>query len=329
MSDRRRVVVADPMTAEFKKRWMEDLDGLPVDLVLLEDPSPGAFRDAVADADILITRNREIDRETVEQAGPSVRMLIKLSRWSVGIDMDACSKRGIQVIHVPQLACITVAEHAMTLMLMCARDMIRSHLGVIAGGYRDCGMSPEVTSERSFAFKWMPVQTGEVYGKVLGIVGFGEIGKELAARAKGFGMRILYFDQQEAPEEIEAELGAQYEDLDALLVSSDFISLHIPHTPATEKLINADLFRRMKPTAFLLNACRGGVVDEEAMVDALKTGRIAGAGLDVFVEEPLPYDHPLTQLENVVLTPHIGGGSGTGRADQKRRLRELISKVSP
>jgi D-3-phosphoglycerate dehydrogenase / 2-oxoglutarate reductase len=328
MSDEKRVLVADPMTAEFQKRWMEDLDGLPVKLVLLEDPSPEAFRDAVSDAAILITRNREIDAEVLEQAGPSLRMVIKLSRWSVGIDMDACSKRGIQVIHVPQLGCITVAEHAMTLLLMCARDMIRSHLGVISGAYRDHGLTPKATSERSFAFKWIPVNPLEAYGKSLGIVGFGEIGKELAARAKAFGMQVLYFDQQEAPEEIEAELGAQYEELDALLASSDFISLHIPHTPATDKLIDADRFRLMKPTAFLLNACRGGVIDEEAMVDALKTGRIAGAGLDVFIEEPLPLDHPLTQLENVVLTPHIGGGSGTGRADQKRRLQELISKAA-
>jgi len=327
MSDKKRVVVADPVTPEFKKRWTEDLDGLDIDLILLEDPSPEALSSAVSGADILITRNRPIDDTVLEQAGSSLRLLIKLSRWPIGIDTDACAKRGVQVAHVPQLGCITVAEHAMTFLLMCARDMIRSHLGVASGAYREHGLTPEVTSERSFAFKWLPVKPFEPYGKTLGIVGFGEIGKELAARAKAFGMDIRYFDQRKAPEAIEKELGAQYAELDTLLAASDFISLHIPHTPKTEKLINAERFRLMKPTAFLLNACRGGVIDEDAMVEALRSGEIAGAGLDVFVEEPLPYDHPLATLENVVLSPHIGGGAGTGRADQRSQVHGLIKNL--
>ena len=308
----RRVVVADAVSPEFERRWREDLEGLPIDLVLINDTSDEALKAAVAGASVVITRNRPIDEGVLDAAGAQLSLLIKLGRWAIGVDTEACAKRDVQVETVPQLGCITVAEHAMTFLLMCARDMIRSHLGVVAGAYRDHGLTPEVTSERSFAFKWLPVTPREPYGQTLGIVGFGEIGKELAARAHAFGMRILYFDQRTAPQELERELGAEYADLDDLLAEADFVSLHIPHTPQTEKLINAERFKRMKPTAYLLNACRGGVIDENAMVEALRTGEIAGAGLDVFVEEPLPHNHPLTQLENVVLSPHIGGGAGTG-----------------
>jgi len=322
-----RVVVADPVTPEFARRWREDLEGLPIDLVLLDDPSDEALRTAVAGARILITRNRPVDEAILEAAGDGLALIIKLSRWSIGVDVDACTRRGVQVENVPQLGCITVAEHAMTLLLMCARDMIRSHLGVVSGAYRDEGLTPEITSERSFAFKWIPVTPVEPYGQTLGIVGFGEIGKELAVRARAFGMRVLYFDARRPPTDLERELGAEYAELDDLLAASDFISLHIPHTPSTEKLIDAKRFRLMKPNAVLINACRGGVVDEEAMVDALKRGEIAGAGLDVFVYEPLPHDHPLAAMDNVVLSPHIGGGAGTGRADQREKVRTLLEKT--
>jgi len=217
-----------------------------------------------------------------------------------------------------------VAEHAMALILACARDLVRSHRGVVAGDYQRLGLVPQRTTERKFAFKWLPVTPTEVYGKILGIIGFGEIGKELAARARAFGMEILYWSRSRAPLELEQELGACYCPLKELLERSDFVSLHVPHTEETEKLIDGARLARMKSTAFLINTARGGVVDETALVEALRSGRIAGAGLDVFVQEPLPVSHPLTELENVILTPHIGGGSGMGRADQRNRVRKLI-----
>jgi len=322
-----RVAVLDAVTDEFEKRWKADLEGLSIDLVLLRDSGEQALKDTIAGSHILITRRRAIDASVLEAAGDSLRRVIKLSRWSLDVDLEACKQRGVEVRNVPQLGCITVAEHAMTFLLMCARDMIHSHLGVVSGEYREHGLTPEITTERSFAFKWNPVTPVEPYGQTLGIVGFGEIGKELATRAKAFGMKILYHDQYRPPADVEAELNAEYRDLDGLLAESDFISLHIPHTPATEKLINAESFKKMKSTAFIINACRGGVIDEMAMVEALKSGEIAGAGLDVFVKEPLPYDHPLTTLDNVVLSPHTGGGAGTGRADQRAQLHALISDL--
>ena len=322
-----RVAVIDVVTDEFAKRWREDLDGLPIELALLKDPGEQALSEAVAGAHVIIARRRAIDAGVLDAAGNSPRCVIKLSRWSIGMDLDACERRSVDVKNVPQLGCITVAEHAMTFLLMCARDMIGSHLGVVNGRYRDYDLTPEVTTERSFAFKWIPVTPVEPYGQTLGIIGFGEIGKELATRAGAFGMKILYHDQLRPPAAIESDLRAEYRDLDSLLEESDFVSLHIPHTPATEGLVGAREFKRMKSTAYILNACRGGVIDEPAMVAALKSGDIAGAGLDVFVEEPLPYDHPLTTLDNVVLSPHTGGGAGTGRADQRAQLHALISDL--
>ena len=326
MTERMKVVVIDPVSDEFEKRWREDLSGLPIDLVLLKEDGKAALVQAVAGAHVLVTRRCTVDAALLDAAGASLRRVIKLSRWSIGIDLEACRQRNVDVKNVAQLGCITVAEHAMTFLLMCARDMIRSHMGVVDGSYRSYGLRPAVTSERSFAFKWIPVTPVEPYGQTLGIIGFGEIGKELAVRARAFGMTVLYHDQFRPPADLEASLGAEYRDMESLLAQSDFISLHIPHTPATEKLIGAAELKRMKSTAYLLNACRGGVIDEEALVDALRTGEIAGAGLDVFVEEPLPFDHPLTQLENVVLSPHIGGGAGTGRADQRDQLHALLSE---
>jgi len=318
--------VADTSTPELAKRWREDLEGLPIDLVLIDDPAEGALLQAVSGAHILITRARAIDEDILAAAGPDLKMLIKLGRWTLGIDTDVCAQRGIRIETVPSLSGISVAEHAMTLTLMCARAMIHSHRGVVAGSYRDHGLTPETTAERSFAFKWLPVAPFELNEKTMGIVGFGEIGKELAVRARAFGMHVLYFDQRRPPAEFERELAVEYAEIDDLLARSDFVSLHVPHTPTTERLIDADRLRTMKPTAYLINACRGGVIDEDAMAAALKTGEIAGAGLDVFVREPLPHDHPLTELENVVLSPHIGGGSGMGRADQREKVRALITR---
>lgn len=323
-----KVAVLDVLTDEFIARWREDLDGLPIELALVKDSSDDALTAAVSGARAVISRARPIDRTVLDKAGDSLRMAIKLSHWLAGVDGEECAKRSVRVETVPQLGCITVAEHAMTLILMSARDMVRSHNGVAAGRYRDHGLSPQATSERSFAFKWLPVHPFELYGKTLGIVGFGEIGKELAARANAFGMCVRYSDPHPAPAEIEQQLHAEHRELPSLLSEADFVSLHIPHTPKTEKLIGERELQQMKESAFLINACRGGVVDQDALVEALQTGRIAGAGLDVFVEEPLAYNNPLTKLDNVVLSPHIGGGSGAGRADQRDRVRTLLDELT-
>jgi phosphoglycerate dehydrogenase-like enzyme len=175
-------------------------------------------------------------------------------------------------------------------------------------------LRPIKTEQWKMAFHWMRhTMVHEVRGKTLGIVGMGEIGAELALRARVMGMKNLYFTRTPLNSELEQRFGAEYRSLEDLLKESDYAALAVPHTPDTDKMIGAEQLAMMKPDAFLINICRGGVVDEDALIDALVHGRLAGAGLDVFEYEPLPADSPLCDLDNVILTPHIGGGSGTNR----------------
>ncbi len=327
MADEPKVVVADVMTLEFAERWKKDLGDLPIDLQLILSDSEEEMKQAISGAKLLIVKRQPVDVALLELAGPGLDAVVKLSHWPVGIDLVACEQRGVRVKMLPQLGCIAVTEQAMTLILACARTLVPGHIGTVNGSYRDHGLEPAVTTERSFAFKWLPIKPFEVFEKTLGIIGFGEIGMELAVRARGFGMNVIYNKRTPLDQDAEALLEASYRSLDDLLAESDFISLHSPHTPETDKLLGRRQFETMKSTAFVINTARGGEIDEEALVHALKTGQIAGAGLDVFVEEPVPYDHPLLPLDNVVTSPHIGGGSGTGRADLARRVKSVIERV--
>jgi len=329
MKGKPRVVVADIVSEEFARRWREDLCELPIDLGLIKENTEASARNAIVGAQILITKIRPVDEALLDLAGNQLKLVVKLSHWPVEVDMQACKRRGVAVKMLPQKGCIAVAEHAMALILACARKLIPGHAGVKDGAYRNLGLIPAVTTERSFAFKWLPINVFEVYGKTLGIIGFGEIGKELAVRAAGFGMTVLYYDiHTPFSHEFKQMIGARpCDSLQELLEKSDFISLHIPHTKKTDKLLGRDEFRAMKPTAYVINAARGGEIDEEALVWALKNGEIGGAGLDVFVEEPVPYNHPLLKLDNVVLSPHIGGGAGTGRSVLAKELSRLIKKT--
>jgi phosphoglycerate dehydrogenase-like enzyme len=171
----------------------------------------------------------------------------------------------------------------------------------------------------------MQIPMVEVFVKTLGIVGLGEIGTELAKRAHAFDMKILYYKRRRLSEEAERELGIEYCSLDDLLRESDFVSLHVPHTKETDKLIGQRELALMKPSAFLINTSRGGVVDEDALYEALASKTITGAGLDVFREEPLPASSPLLKLDNVVLTPHIGGGSG--EPNLYKEIHDVLANV--
>ena len=159
----------------------------------------------------------------------------------------------------------------------------------------------------------------------LGIIGFGEIGTEVARRAQAFGMTVRYTKREPLSPVLESLLNVEYRPLPALLAESDVVLLATPHTAETDKIINAETLMYMRPTASLVNICRGGVIDEPALVAALREGRIAGAGLDVFREEPVPYDHPYLSLSNVILTPHIGGGTGGAR---EKQLRDVLANVA-
>jgi phosphoglycerate dehydrogenase-like enzyme len=213
----------------------------------------------------------------------------------------------------------------MTLMLALSKQLIRGHEATVTGAYRELGIEPKLTSQRSHSFQWMKLPgIFELSGRTLGIVGFGEIGTEIARRAQAFGMTVSYTKRTRLPPAIEDRLGVTYRPLNDLLSTSDVVVVAAPHTPETDKLIGAPQLAQMKPSGVIVNISRGGLIDEAALVGALQAHTIAGAGLDVFVEEPVPHDHPLLGLDNVVLTPHLGGGTGGAR---EKQLRDVLDNV--
>lgn len=219
-----------------------------------------------------------------------------IQKWGIGvdrIDVNAVRARGIPLAITAGSNAAPVAELAIALML---------------GVYRRIAQVDRAMREG----RWLKAEMREVCfqisGKTVGLIGFGNIGRMLARRLRGFDCEVIYHDTVRAPPALEAELGVRYVDFAPLIEQSDIVSLHAPATPATEHLMNADTLAAMKRGAILINTARGELIDEAALVRALKSGHLRGAGLDTFAQEPPPADHPLLQLDQVVATPHIGGG---------------------
>lgn len=238
---------------------------------------------AVGDTDAIIAGTEKITAAVLD-AAPRLRVIARRGVGYDSVDVAAATARGIPVAITGGVLSDAVADHTMALILAVARRVPELDRLVKAGG-------------------WDRTPATDVWGKTLGIVGLGAIGRAVARRAAGFGMRLLAHDAQ--PDAAAASaLGVALCDLDTLLVESDFVTLHVPLGPSTRGLIGGAALRRMKPTAVLINTSRGPVVDEDALLRALREGRLAGAGLDVFVHEPVR-DLALVQLPNVVATPHV------------------------
>ena len=238
-----------------------------------------------------------IDAELLA-ACPELKVASNVAVGFNNIDVAAATKRGVVITNTPDVLTETTADFAWTLLMATARRLVEADRYVRDGEFKQ--------------WKYMLLLGGDIHGKTLGIVGFGRIGRAMARRAQGFGMRILYQDAVAADAATERELRATRTDVATLLRESDFVTLHTPLLPETRHLINAQSLKTMKKTAYLINASRGPVVDEAALGQALKEGWIAGAGLDVFEEEPEV--HPsLMGLHNVVLAPHIASASSDTR----------------
>ena len=286
------------------------------------------LRGLLRGADAILTQRRAIDAELLA-AAPSVRFVQKYGRREDGIDLAAAQRAGVPVAVMPLRGCIAVAELAMTLIMALSKQLVTAHRSVVEGSYRDLGLVPALTSQRQFAFQWMKLPAlQELYGKTLGIIGYGEIGTEVSQRAIAFGMEVLYTKHAPLPAAIEARLGVRYADKETILSESDVVLLSAPHTPETERMIDAEALARMKASAYLVNIARGGLIDEQALFQALSTKRIAAAALDVWVEEPVPADNPLLRLENLIATPHIGGGTGGARVKQLRDVLDNIVRAA-
>lgn len=244
---------------------------------------------------LLVMLTDRIDKEVMDAAGVGLKVI---STFSVGvdhIDLTVATQRGIAVGHTPGVLTEAVADFTFALLLAAARRVVEGDAYVRSGDWQT----------------WGPVllMGKQVFGATLGIVGFGRIGQAVARRAKGFGMRVLFYDRQVDAKNIPTGIKAEKVDLDKLLGEADFVSVHVPLSNETRHMFNNELFRKMKTGAILVNTSRGPVVDQAALFEALSSGKIASAGLDVFEPEPLPIDSPLLKLKNIILAPHIASAS--------------------
>jgi len=269
-------------------------------------PPPEALAAALARSDAVMTM--VVDRITPAMlaAAPRLRIVANMAVGYDNVDPAAAAEAGVWVTNTPGVLAETTADLAFALLLAAARRVVEADRDTRAGGWKT----------------WSPTAFlgTDLFGATLGIVGLGEIGEAVARRARGFRMRILYHSRTRKPA-LEADLGLEFRDLHSLLADSDFVSLHTPLTPQTRHLLGPAAFAAMKPGAILVNTARGGIVDQDALVEALRSGSLGGAALDVTDPEPLPLSHPLYSFPNVIITPHIGSASRATRA----RMAEMAA----
>lgn len=275
--------------------------------------SPERLCEVVTGADAIVSMLHDrIGAEVADAAGPQLRVVANVAVGYDNLDVPALAARGVVVTNTPGVLTGATADLTMGLLLMVTRRLGEGERIIRQG--------------RPWRFDLGFLLGSELSGKQLGIVGFGEIGRAVARRARAFGMRIAYTGRRRADASVEDELQATYLSRDELLAGSDMVSLHCPLTPDTRHLVDDAALRRMKSTAYLVNTSRGPVVDEAALVRALTEGRIAGAALDVFENEPQV--HPgLLELDNVVLAPHLGSATTETRTAMARLAADNVRAV--
>ncbi len=299
-----KVLVAAPL----HPKAIEKLRSAGFEVIIKEYPSEDELVKLIKDADAIIVRSKPRVTRRVIEAAEKLRVIGRAGVGIDNIDLEAAKEKGINVLNTPGAPSRSVAELAIGLMLAVARKI----------AFADRKMREGVWAKKQ-------CMGFELRGKVLGVIGMGRIGREVARIAYyGFGMKIIYYDARGKMEDVERELGAKYRELNDVLREADIVTLHVPLLPSTRHLINEERLKLMKPSTILINTARGGVVDTEALIKALSNGWIAGAGLDVYEEEPLPKDHPLTKFDNVVLTPHIGS---TTIEAQERAGVQIAEKI--
>lgn len=286
-----KVVSLDTLSERTREMILSNLNS-DIEVVFFD-----SYEESVAElnsADVLVTFTRGIPKSVIDNA-TSCRLIQKLGAGVNNIDIKAASERGIPVCNIKGGNSRAVAEHTILLMMALYRQIIVAHNEIVK---EDKWLKTELR-DNSFQLSY----------KKVGLIGFGAIGRSVSKILQGFGCDVRYFDLYRLSEDEERTLQVQFVGLEELISSSDVISLHIPLTEETYHLIDSDALSKMKNTVVIVNTCRGGVIDEEALYAHLKNGRMLGAGLDVFETEPVPAGHPLKTLNNVVLTPHFAGGT--------------------
>jgi glyoxylate reductase len=277
--------VIEPLNNEFEvEMWDEEDVPVPRDILLEKANEASALITMLSD---------KVDTELLEHA-PSLKVVANLAVGYDNIDLKAAKQKEVVICNTPDVLTDTTADLTFALLMTAARRIVEADRYIKEGQWKS----------------WSPLLLAgaDIHHKTIGIVGMGSIGEAVARRAKGFDMNILYHNRSRKPE-AEEKLSAVYVSLDELLAQSDFVVVLAPLTEETEGLFQKEQFQAMKKSAFFINAARGAIVNEEALTEALKTGEIAGAGLDVFVKEPIDSNHPLLSLDNVVALPHIASSS--------------------
>ena len=294
------------VTEKLAERGIERLrDEFDVDV--RPELATEGLAEAVGPYDALIVRSQTKVDASVIDAGLSLKVVARAGIGLDNVDVDAATRRGVMVVNAPQSNVLSAAEHTVALLLALARNVPQAHAALTGG---------EWARER--------FQGVELHGKTLGIVGLGRVGTMVAQRALAFGMRIMAFDPYVSKDRAR-QLGVEIvPDLTPLLVQADFVSVHLPRTVETEALIGAEQLALMKHTARVVNTSRGGIVDEAALVEALQSGGIAGAALDVFEDEPVT-SHPLFGLDNVVVTPHLGASTAEAQEKAGTAIAEMVA----
>ncbi len=301
-----RVLVTDKVALAGLAPLADDPE---FELVSIDDSSASEFGEALATADALIVRSATtVTGEMLSRA----ENLKAVGRAGVGVDnvdIVAASSRGVAVFNAPGGNTIAAAELTVGLMLSIARRIPSANASIKSGEWNRA------------AFKGV-----ELRGKTLGLVGAGRIGTEVGVRCLAFGMDVVVHDPYLSEVRI-SQMSAPVTDLDTVLRTADFISVHVPISDETRGLLGTDAFAKMKESAFVVNAARGGVVDERALADALKSGTIAGAALDVYEREPLADDSPLRDAPNLVLTPHLGASTAEAQLGVATEVAEKIKML--
>lgn len=266
-----------------------DFSGLSDNIVLYDDTTEEEFAEHIRGAAAIVTKEMPVTREMIAGMPESVRLICEAGTGYNNIDMDAAREKGLTVCNVPAYSSERVA-HTAVMMMLNLSSFVQKQIRMLERG------------DRSNFTKCLQVPHTELNGKTLGVIGAGHIGQQVIRIAKAMDMHILAYTR--TPREDEEDL--KYVPLETLLRESDYVTLHCPLTADTRHLINAERLAMMKPTAFLINTGRGALIDEKALIEALRNGTIAGAGLDVQETEPPAQDNPLYDMENVILTPHMG-----------------------
>jgi len=300
-----KVLVAAPL----HEKAIEVVKNAGLEVVYEEYPDQDRLKGLVKDVSGIIVRSKPKVTKEIIDAAPTLKVIARAGVGLDNVDVEYAKSKGIEVVNAPTASSRSVAELAVALMFNIARKVAFADRKIREGTW---------PKKQCMGF--------ELEGKTLGVIGFGRIGYNVAKIAKTIGMDIILYDVYKN-EERARELGAEFVELEELLKNSDVITIHVPLLESTYHLIDEEKLKLMKPSAVLINTSRGPIVDNNALVKALQEGWIAGAALDVFEEEPLPKDHPLTKFDNVVLTPHIGASTVEAQERAGIEVAEKVIKV--